>query len=105
LKKKFRTNAAVKKSDIDLKDMTEVAANMIKKVANPTQTLNTLAKSPANNKIINEIANITNTLNTDQIDDIKIENESKYPADYNPSNVANSIYQYVTPTDQYLDVK
>jgi hypothetical protein len=105
LKKKFQMNAVVKKSDTDLKDMINVATNVINKVANPTQTLNTLAKSPANSKIITEFSNITNSLTDDQIDDIKMENESKYPTNYNPSTVANSIYNYVTPTDQYLDTK
>jgi hypothetical protein len=105
LKRKFQTNAMVKKSDTDINKMINVATNVINKVVNPTQTLATLAKSPANNKIITEMANITNSLSDDQIDDIKIENESKYPANYNPSTVANSIYNYLTPTDQYLDSK
>jgi hypothetical protein len=100
LKKKFQTNAVVKKTDTDINKMIQLATNVINKVANPTQTLNTLAKSPANNKIITEMANITNSLTDDQIDDIKIENENKYlvPTDrylapnYNQSSVANSIY-------------
>jgi hypothetical protein len=52
LKNKFQTNATVKKSDTNLNDMINVATNVINKVANPTQTLKTLAKSPANSKII-----------------------------------------------------
>jgi translation initiation factor 1 (eIF-1/SUI1) len=76
LKKRFQTNATVKKSDIDLKDMIQVGTNVINKVANPSQTLKTLGKSPANNKIITEFANITNSLNDDQINDIKMENDT-----------------------------
>jgi hypothetical protein len=34
-----------------------------------------MAKSPANRKIITEFSNITNSLNPDQIDGIKIEND------------------------------
>jgi hypothetical protein len=83
LKKKFQTNAVVKKSDTDLKDMIEVATKVINKVANPTQTLSTLSKSPANSKIITEFSNITNSLSDDQLDCIKMENESKY---INPIN-------------------
>jgi hypothetical protein len=87
LKRKFQTNATVKKSHTDLNKMIDVATNVINKLVNPTQTLNTLAKSPANNKIITEMANISNSLSDEQIDDIKIENESKY----------------LVPTDRYLD--
>jgi hypothetical protein len=105
LKKNFQTNATVRKSDTDLNDMIQVATNVISKVVNPTQTLNTLAKSPANNKIITEFSNIANSLDDSQINDIKIENESKYPDNYKPSTVANSIYNYLTPTDQYIDAK
>jgi hypothetical protein len=75
LKRKFQTNATVKKSDTDLNKMIDVTTNVINKVANPTQTLNTLAKSPANNKIITEFAHITDSLSDDQIDGIKTENE------------------------------
>jgi hypothetical protein len=71
LKKKFQTNAVVKKSDIDLNDMINVAANVINKVVNPIQTLKTLAKFPANSKIITEFSNITNSLDDNQIDGIK----------------------------------
>jgi hypothetical protein len=76
LTKKFQTNAVVKKSDTDLAKMTEVAMNVINKVVNPTQTLKTLAKSPANSKIITEMANITNNLDEKQLNDIKNENEN-----------------------------
>jgi hypothetical protein len=75
LKKKFQTNAVVKKRDTDLNEMINVATNVITKVANPTQTLATLAKSPANSKIISEFSNITNNLDDKQLDDIKKENE------------------------------
>jgi hypothetical protein len=78
LKKKFQMNATVKKSDTDVNKMIDIATNVINKVANPTQTLKTFAKSPANSKIITEFSNITNSLNPDQIDGLKIENE-----DYN----------------------
>jgi hypothetical protein len=78
LKKKFQTNTTVKKSDIDLNDMIDVATNVINKVANPTQTLNTLAKSPANSKIVTEFSNITNNLDDNQIDYIKIENDTQF---------------------------
>jgi hypothetical protein len=82
LKKKFQTNAVVKKSDTDLNDMIEVATNVINKVKNPTQTLNTLAKAPANNKIISEFSQITNKLDNNQLNDIKMENDtfSEMPA-------------------------
>jgi hypothetical protein len=75
LTKKFQTNAVVKKSDTYLKDMIQVVINVINKVANPTQTLTTLSKSPANSKIITEFSNITNSLDDSQINDIKKENE------------------------------
>jgi hypothetical protein len=78
LKKKFQTNATVKKSNTDINKMIDVATNVTNTVVNPTQTLNTLAKSPANNKIITEFSNITNSLDDEQMDGIKKENE-----DYN----------------------
>jgi hypothetical protein len=76
LKKKFQTNAEVKKSDTDVNKMIQVATNVINKVANPTQTLKTLAKSPANSKIITEFSNITNNLDLGQLNDIKMENDN-----------------------------
>jgi hypothetical protein len=74
LKNKFQKNSKVKKTDAEIKDILTTTQNLMNRTANPQLSLQSLANTPANESIFNDIINTANAQSKMKIEEAEDEN-------------------------------